>query len=101
MSRIAHTLLALLLLASPMVADGQAVQFSHNGGFYADTFSLSMQLMYAPDTLPLTDVPYYQVWADRHGFVPRLSILDLLMNEGREGIFTLLRMAITDNRYSI
>ena len=54
MSRIAHTLLALLLLASPMVADGQAVQFSHNGGFYADTFSLSMQLMYAPDTLPLT-----------------------------------------------
>ena len=48
--------------------------------------------MKRPDTLPLTDVPYYQVWADRHGFVPRLSILDLLMNEGREGIFTLLRM---------
>ena len=57
--------------------------------------------MKRPDTLPLTDVPYYQVWADRHGFVPRLSILDLLMNEGREGIFILLRMAITDNRYSI
>ena len=48
--------------------------------------------MKRPDALPLTDVPYYQVWADRHGFVPRLSILDLLMNEGREGIFTLLRM---------
>ena len=57
--------------------------------------------MKRPDTLPIADVPYYQVWADRHGFVPRLSILDLLMNEGREGIFTLLRMAITDNRYSI
>lgn len=57
--------------------------------------------MKRPDTFPLTDVPYYQVWADRHGFVPRLSILDLLMNEGHEGIFTLLRMAITDNRYSI
>ncbi len=57
--------------------------------------------MKRPDTLPLTDVPYYQVWAHRYGFVPRLSILDLLMNEGREGIFTLLRMAITDNRYSI
>ena len=57
--------------------------------------------MKRPDTFPLTDVPYYQVWADRHGFVPRLSILDLLMNEGREGIFTLLRMAITDNRYGI
>lgn len=44
------------------------------------------------DKLPIIDVPYYQVWADRFGFVPRLSILDLLMNEGREGIFTLQKM---------
>ena len=48
--------------------------------------------MKRPDVLPIVDVPYYQVWADRHGFVPRLSILDLLMNEGREGIFTLQNM---------
>ena len=48
--------------------------------------------MKRPDELPIVDVPYYQVWADRHGFVPRLSILDLLMNEGREGIFTLQNM---------
>lgn len=48
--------------------------------------------MKRPDELPIVDVPYYQVWADRHGFVPRLSILDLLMNEGREGIFTLQDM---------
>lgn len=44
------------------------------------------------DDLPIADVPYYQVWATRHGFVPHLSILDLLMNEGREGIFTLMQM---------
>lgn len=44
------------------------------------------------DNLPIDDVPYYQVWASRHGFVPRLSILDLLMNEGREGIFILQKM---------
>ena len=44
------------------------------------------------DDLPIADVPYYQVWADRHGFVPRLSILDLLMHEGRAGIFTLANM---------
>lgn len=45
-----------------------------------------------PDQLPISDVPYYQVWAHRHGFTARLSILDLLMNEGREGIFTLMQM---------
>lgn len=33
--------------------------------------------------------PYYQIWADRHGFCDRLSILDLLFNVGREAIFAL------------
>lgn len=45
-----------------------------------------------PDSLPIASVPYYQVWQDRHGFVENLSILDLMMNMGREGIFTLLKM---------
>ena len=45
-----------------------------------------------PDTLPITDEPYYQVWASRHGFQPGLSILDLLMNTGRESIYTLQKM---------
>ncbi len=45
-----------------------------------------------PDTLPITDVPYYQVWSGRHGFQPDLSILDLMMNTGREAIYTLLKM---------
>lgn len=45
-----------------------------------------------PDTLPIADVPYYQVWASRHGFQPGLSILDLLMNTGRESIYTLQKM---------
>ncbi len=34
--------------------------------------------------------PYYQVRALRHGFLPNLSVLDLLFNEGPEGIFWLL-----------
>lgn len=43
---------------------------------------------------PLTDAtfsprPYYQVYAQKHGFIPNLSILDLLFNEGPEGIFLL------------
>ena len=31
--------------------------------------------------------PYYQVYASKHGFLPNLSILDLLMNMGPESIF--------------
>lgn len=34
---------------------------------------------------------YYQIWKDRHGFQPSLSILDLLFNVGREAIFYLKR----------
>lgn len=33
--------------------------------------------------------PYYQVFAERTGFIPNLSILDLLMNMGNESIFVL------------
>lgn len=49
-----------------------------------------------PDTLPIVNVPYYQVWQERHGFVANLSILDLLMNTGREGIITLIKMNKTE-----
>ena len=48
--------------------------------------------MKKPDALPITDVPYYQMWTATGGFVPDLSILDLMMNMGREGIFTLQAM---------
>lgn len=44
------------------------------------------------ENLALHDVPYHQLWADRHGFQPNLSILDLMMNQGPEGIFTLFSM---------
>ncbi len=33
--------------------------------------------------------PYYQVFASRHGFLPNMSILDLLLNMGPEAIFYL------------
>ena len=39
-----------------------------------------------PDFLPK---PYYQVYQQRHGFLPNLSILDLLFNIGPESIFYL------------
>lgn len=44
------------------------------------------------DTLPIADVPYYQMWTGNDTFRADLSILDLMMNMGREGIFTLLKM---------
>ena len=33
--------------------------------------------------------PYYQVFASRHGFLPDLSIVDLLFNFGPEGVLWL------------
>lgn len=36
-----------------------------------------------------TPRPYYQVYAQKHGFLPNLSILDLLFNEGPEAILYL------------
>ena len=44
------------------------------------------------DTLPIADVPYYQMWQGQDGFKRDLSILDLMMNLGREGIITLMEM---------
>lgn len=39
-----------------------------------------------PDFVPK---PYWQVYAHRHGFLPNLSVLDLLLNMGPESIFYL------------
>ena len=49
--------------------------------------------MKKPDTLDMANVPYSQMWTPTNqGFEPGLSILDLMMNMGREGIFTLMEM---------
>ena len=45
------------------------------------------------DALAIDDVPYYQMWPGQDGFKPGLSVLDLMMNLGREGIITLMAMA--------
>lgn len=42
----------------------------------------------APDA-DFTPRPYYQVYREKHGFLPNLSVLDLLFNMGPESIFYL------------
>ena len=42
----------------------------------------------APDP-DFTPRPYYQAWQQKHGFLPNLSILDLLFNMGPESILYL------------
>ena len=49
MTRATHRLLSLWLLMLPVAAAGQVVLFSHEGGFYADTFGLAMQVGFAPE----------------------------------------------------
>ena len=51
--------------------------------------------MKKPDTLSVADVPYYQMWPIDGTFKPSLSILDLMMNLGREAVFTLMAMGKT------
>ncbi|MDR2145304.1 MAG: WbqC family protein [Tannerella sp.] len=38
-----------------------------------------------PD-LHFSPTPYYQIFRDKHGFLPNLSIVDLLFNMGKEGV---------------
>lgn len=38
---------------------------------------------------PMNFRPYYQVFAHKHGFIPNLSIIDLIFNMGPEGILYL------------
>lgn len=45
-----------------------------------------------PDSFELRNIEYYQLWKDRYGFVPDLSILDIMMSIGREAIIVLLEM---------
>ena len=53
---------------------------------------VSLSLAFTKHPAPTPDFvpkPYYQVYQQRHGFLPNLSILDLLFNMGPESIFWL------------
>ena len=46
----------------------------------------------------VSELPYYQVFAQRNGFIPSLSIVDLLFNTGPEGLLLLRDSAVTGER---
>lgn len=62
--------------------DNYAKSVSHN---YRDAIQPKHP---APDA-DFQPRPYYQVYRQKHGFLPNLSILDLLLNMGPESIFWL------------
>ena len=55
--------------------------------------SASFTLHPSSFTLP----PYYQLFSDRQGFMPDLSIVDLLFNLGPESILYLTKLRLPDN----
>ena len=69
-----------------------------NVGFLSDeafdvTAAVDLRRIAEPRALDSVDgivqQPYYQVFAQRNGFIPSLSILDLLFNMGPEGLLVL------------
>jgi hypothetical protein len=51
-------------------------------------------LVEAKKELPIKMKPYIQVFGERHGFIPNLSILDLLFNEGTNTVFFLKNQSL-------
>ena len=45
----------------------------------------------AKEAYQVDQAPYYQIFSDKHGFIPNLSILDLLFHEGNQTISLMTR----------
>ncbi len=54
-----------------------------------DDFRLGINPKHPLEDVDFQPKPYYQVYQQKHGFLPNLSILDLLFNMGPESIFYL------------
>ena len=82
----AHTVCRLLDLRPRITL---TTQYLKNTPQDTDDFRTAIRAKH-PDADPQFEPrPYYQVFAARNGFLPNLSVLDLLFNMGPEGIFYL------------
>jgi len=57
----------------------------------ADDFRCAIRPKHAENDPAFTPQPYYQVFGHKHGFLPNLSIIDLLFNMGPESVLVLQR----------
>ena len=62
---------------------------SCNPSLNPDDFRLGINPKHPLEDADFQPRPYYQVYQQKHGFLPNLSILDLLFNMGPESIFYL------------
>ena len=71
--------------------EGQSSQTEYNDlqSEPTDDFREAIRPKHPLPDADFTARPYYQVFAQKHGFLPNLSILDLLFNMGPESIFYL------------
>lgn len=70
--------------------DGQTVSYQTNLTDFTD----ARHLVSAKKEFPFAPKEYVQVFGDRHGFIPNLSVLDLLFNEGTSALSYLERLDI-------
>lgn len=66
-----------------------AAKLADETGHAVADFREAIRPKNAPADAAFTPQPYCQVYACRHGFLPNMSVADLLFNEGPEGIFYL------------
>lgn len=64
-------------------------EYADAGEMCADDFRDAISPKHPAEDPDFIPQEYYQVFAQRNGFRPNLSIVDLLFNEGPEGIITL------------
>ena len=79
-------------VVSELLGLERKVEFLSNEAFDA-TDAVDLRRIAEPKAQDTVDgvvlQPYYQVFAQRNGFIPSLSILDLLFNMGPEGLLVL------------
>ncbi len=93
--RLLESLLALMNMdAKPEVTSGWEPLTEENGD-YRQSIHPKKRLNKS-DTL-FNPIPYQQVFIDRFGFIPNLSIVDLLFNEGPETL-NLLRKTVIPSK---